>query len=755
MHNKQNTSEYISQLRKNIPAELQALACWMLSNNKGQPISPNTGIMSDVGNPENWGGFEQCLGALAEENCYVSFVLHESNPYTVIDLDDKASKPATDEDRNRHQQVVTVFNSYTEVSKSGRGYHIFVKGSIPRGCRRDSVEVYSNQRHMICTGDILLNNTIEERQKELDKLFAQIQDLPNQQPFFTYDNKPEKNSDEKILHMASNANNSDKFNLLMYSEIEAITESDIWESTSEADLALLGILCFYSPNNEQVERIYKVSHLARREKVIKRPNLISFNINKIRSQELPQIDLSQLKFNGKLSPISRPKNKQDQPSNITFPEGLVGEIANYIYTSSIRPVKEVALAAAIAFMAGICGRPYNISHTGLNIYIVLIADTGIGKEGAHTGIDTLSSYIVNNHPEAVTFFGPSGFASGQAIIRHTSEHNCYLTLQGEIGHLFKRICSPKANANDIMLQKVLLDLYGKSGKSSKLRPNAYSDKEKNTACIQAPCVSLLGDTTKSAFFDGLDVLSLTNGFIPRLLFIEYKGKRPPKNPEAFHKPSDNLISALNSLAVGCLNANNANLTHNVTIEAKANDLIRAFGEKADDKINESSSSEETVQIYNRAELKVLKLSGIVAVGVNSQNPIVTQSIVQWAISLVETEIASWQTHFDSGVLGGLEEQQHHLVRVRFEKYLNLTPSKRISSYKVAKSIADYNIVPYRYLQRNLCKLKSFTSSPRGAEFALDATLKMMKKCGEISEVSKQQLLDYGVTTPCYIIEDLN
>jgi len=72
--------------------------------------------------------------------------------------------------------------------------------------------------------------------------------------------------------------------------------------------------------------------------------------------------------------------------NIVLPPGLVGDLACYFYQTAIRPVPEVAVAAAIAFMGGICGRSFNISDTGLNQYIVLLAKTGSGKEGAASGI---------------------------------------------------------------------------------------------------------------------------------------------------------------------------------------------------------------------------------------------------------------------------------------------------------------------------------------------------------------------------------
>ena len=70
---------------------------------------------------------------------------------------------------------------------------------------------------------------------------------------------------------------------------------------------------------------------------------------------------------------------------VSLPPGLVGEVAQYIYQTAIRPVPEIALGAAIAITAGVCARSYNISGSGLNQYLILLAKTGAGKEGAVTG----------------------------------------------------------------------------------------------------------------------------------------------------------------------------------------------------------------------------------------------------------------------------------------------------------------------------------------------------------------------------------
>ena len=101
-----------------------------------------------------------------------------------------------------------------------------------------------------------------------------------------------------------------------------------------------------------------------------------------------------------------------------FPPGVVGEIADYIYRSSVRPVPDVALAASIALCAGIVGRSYNVSGTGLNLYVILVAKSGVGKEGARTGINRL---IATQRPSSIASTSADGEPTPAQVLARGSE----------------------------------------------------------------------------------------------------------------------------------------------------------------------------------------------------------------------------------------------------------------------------------------------------------------------------------------------
>jgi len=70
--------------------------------------------------------------------------------YSFIDLDESLDQATL----NRQIKIHSEFDSYSEVSPGGKGLHIIVKGSVPSGRRRSSIEIYSSQRYATMTGQV-------------------------------------------------------------------------------------------------------------------------------------------------------------------------------------------------------------------------------------------------------------------------------------------------------------------------------------------------------------------------------------------------------------------------------------------------------------------------------------------------------------------------------------------------------------------------------------------------------------------------
>lgn len=749
-------------MRNNIPAELRSLPQWVCSGENRVPINPRTGRAASVSDPTTWGTFEEACRTGFK---HIGFVLAAWDPYSIIDLDNKVDNPVTEEEWQRHQKILSVFDSYTERSASGRGYHIIVRGKIPSGVHRDKVEVYSSARCMVCTGDVVRDTPITGYQELLDALYSEMRPTNSVELVDLEANQ----DDGEVVAMAMRASNADKFNALCAGDMSE------YPSQSEADFALLSILAYYSQDNEQVRRLFRMSALGKRDKAIRNDTYLNFALGKIRAQQPPPVDMGALIANATAAmappkeeppkPKKEPKKvkkeleERKEPSidGIPLPPGLVGELAVYFYQAAIRPVPEIALAAALALTAGVCARSYNISGSGLNQYLILLAKTGSGKEGALSGIENLISAVRAQIPMVDQFIGPAAFASGQALVKVLNDKPCFVSVLGEFGLTLQQLSDQRANSAQLMLRKVLLDLYAKSGWNRMLRSSVYSDTDKNTKIIQAPNVTILGESTPETFFDGLDASHIAEGLIPRFSVIEYRGDRVPRNRNANVPPSAALAQRFIDLVAISLTTSNNNTCAPVQLDNHSMALLDEFDSHADSVMNASNLDVET-QVWNRAHLKALKLAALLAVGCNPHQPIVTAEMAKWAINFVTRDVELVSARFKDGDVGQGDSKQFHDLKRAIEAYFNHPPKAVKDRYGSSAGgkhdLIKAGIIPYAHLSQRTASAASFRHDRLGATSALKRTIQTMLDSGMLVEISRPLLLQkykfsgvaYGIST---------
>jgi hypothetical protein len=725
----------------NIPLELRQYPCWVAAEIDKVPLDPKTGQKASVTDPNTWSTFDQ---AVQSGHKYVGFVLSQWDPYSIIDLDNKTEDPCTQEQLQRHFKILEAFNSYTERSASGTGYHIVVKGSIPSGVKRDHVEVYSSARYMICTGDVVRNVPIVEYQELLRLMYEEMKSTDESVDLIEQE---ETLDDRSLVEMAMRAANADKFNDLCNGKWEDFG----YPSQSEADLALLSIFAFYSNSNKQCRRLFRMSALGKRDKATRDDRYINYALQKIRAKQPPPIDFDAIK--AKLKPVTNGvPHPEVTPTQLSaphrkvfngyikkteLPPGLVGALASYFYETAVRPVPDIALSAAISLAAGIVGRSYNVSGTGLNQYIILVAKTGTGKESAARGIDNLIASTKMTIPMVDQFIGPSTFASGQALIKTLDERPCFVSILGEFGLTLQQICDPNATSAQIMYRKVLLDLYSKSGWSNILRSSVYSDTVKNTKVVQAPNVTILGETTPETFFDGLDSSHISEGLIPRFLVIQYAGNRPPRNKAAGSPPSKNLIEKFSEIVMIALTTNQNNQCIDVSVDPHASKWMDDFDALCDERINGANQDVE-IQVWNRAHLKALKLSALIAVGCSPHQPLITADLAEWSINFIKRDVEAMASKFSTGDIGhgdakvsaDLQRVIHNYVLGAFEEAQN---------YGVDNQMFSDKIIPYCYFIRKTACLAAFRKDRRGSTVALKSAIQDCVDSNLLVEIPTNQL----------------
>lgn len=790
----------------NIPAELRALPQWVVWKyvDRGgdkptkMPYNAFTGAPASSTDPATWCPFDTAVQAAASNACNgIGFVLSLSDPYCFIDLD-TYDPTLSDADKARHAKIYEAFPGYAELSPSGKGLHLIVKGKTIDGKKRRGVEIYSSGRFMTMTGNAYRAAPIEDAQELVSRLWEECGgEEVSSHANATLDVTSTK-TDAQVIDQGLRAVNGERFKNLLNGEWKLD-----YPSQSEADFAFVDMLAFYTQDRAQIKRIFRASPLGQREKAQRDSYFDAPRygmLNKAFDNQPPQVDVDAMAamLNRKLAeiratPVPMPPGfapeqvptlpvagdpgpspephaeqaapapavyQQHTPSQTlyTAPPGLVGEIAHYIYASAPRPVPEIALCAAIGLLAGITGRAYNVSGTGLNQYILLLATTGSGKEGMANGIGHLMTAVCRTVPGASDFIGPGEIRSDAALLKYLAKRSAsFLTLTGEFSSYLSQMANVNAPAHLKGIKRALLDLYSKSGRGQVLRQTIYSDSDKSTKEVLSPAFSMLGEGAPDEFYEALDERLIADGLLTRFTIFEYKGPQPVLNEQRNQQPPPELVERVAQLAAQCLQINNANTAVDVQLSPEALSLMQGFERFCREQINGRDATEVTRHIWNRAHLRAMKMAALVAVGQNPFQPTIDYAAALWATDLSYANTKALLGKFERGEVGAVAGDDKHVQEVtRVIRDFILRDAAYIGKYcdGVDEAVRYQNarVVPYGYINKRLSAVSAFRTDRRGAAFALRVAITTMIDSGKLVELSKQDAFNkFTSAQRCYAI----
>jgi putative DNA primase/helicase len=250
------------------PAALQAYPQWVAwkyiystPKAKKPPICPRDGTYASPTDPATWGTFDEAVERAKQDNLQgVGFVITAEDPFVGVDLD-HCRDPQTGLIQEWAAKIVVELRTYTEISPSGKGLRLFMRGKLPEGGRKSGdVEMYDTARYLTITGHHLEGTplTIESRQSALEALHAEVfPDSGNPRGVRPPVDPSVQMDDDTLLRLALNARNGEKFGRLFAGDTLGKA------SQSEADLALCAILAFWTQDPEQLDRLFRRSGLYR------------------------------------------------------------------------------------------------------------------------------------------------------------------------------------------------------------------------------------------------------------------------------------------------------------------------------------------------------------------------------------------------------------------------------------------------------------------------------------------------------------
>lgn len=228
-----------------VPEEMKAKHNWVPRCGK-RPYGKSN-------DPSTWLTFDEAVRMGKGNICFAL----DGDGLIALDLDD-----CVDEDGTLHpnaRKIVQLCPSYTEVSLSGHGLHIFGYAKLPfPGRKKGVLEIYGANRFIAVTGNVFEDrHELRDIQTGVDILIKRFF-TERKQPVMPRPRPVSDLDDKALLERITQSPQGDKFMRLWNGDI-----SD-YPSHSEADMALCRILAFWTGGDEsRIDYLFRQSGLMR------------------------------------------------------------------------------------------------------------------------------------------------------------------------------------------------------------------------------------------------------------------------------------------------------------------------------------------------------------------------------------------------------------------------------------------------------------------------------------------------------------
>ena len=813
---------------QNIPQELRELNQWAFSDISLKPpfnkIPKNcrTKKAAKSNDRTTWSSFADFEALGANPNYRIGFMLSRQDSYCVIDLDVKADTP--EQQIKYFEAVVARFNSYTERSTSGRGFHIWLKDAHNEpGVRSGKEELYTQERYIICTGDVYLDRPIRsvndciddfnsyKAKLSLGRKSASKSDESYKLNFERINKAIETNKEinswkrEDIQLSANDIKLIEYIKTMpdgnLFDDLMSGYSTNYYQSASEADFALCKILCKYTQDDIQVLKIFKSSKLGEREKVSRRLDYSKRTIANARSQvesekvagANPEINkLTAIKVKEKFMQESEKQTNEKSKFEKDFfnldckleklpypPAGTkLEKLCRWVYAASFCAVDEISIITGIAAFAGLFGHQYNVSGTGLNLYLMLIAKSGVGKNAINDCLDRLQKRMEeysgsggagggfcvekgqsDSCMQIYTFVTQQYYASSAALMSLFAEDNrrSVVSVWSEFGQKLKQFSVARADSRMAEMKQLLTSIYDKSGKDAYIGGIKYSNKTNDKVVKDSFAFSIIGETTPGAYEDGINASMAEDGFLSRFITIEYNGDTENNVYHTEDKP-DVPLEILELFHAVFYSTADHGIKVEMTEDAK---WIYAEFLKHKDRMLSGVDNEAIRQLWSRAPLKALKLAALLACGENLDEPIIDGVHLQWALEVLRYSIQKLFKRINETGLATAEKASVQLQEMKrvigefVKKGLKGELPEKFSKFVDLTSIVPKITIPHSYLSSRLTVLKSFSNSANAIKSIESAEIDLINQ-GAIIEVSRKEALeDFNFTGRLFRIADVN
>lgn len=327
----------------------------------------------------------------------------------------------------------------------------------------------------------------------------------------------------------------------------------------------------------------------------------------------------------------RQEPKKKEKKRLHRFRGIAQEIFENIYNNSPVPRSRFAYGSTLATMSIIVGNKIQFRGIHPNLYCLLIAPSGSGKDfPMKYPKKLLSKYDMKD------LLGQENPASDSGVIMTLSKQPKRIDTIDEADTLFSTI-NTKNNATMAKIADVYASLYTSCGEYYAGKITA--SKGRSGQC-ENPFISMIGSITPAAFRDSVTTKLIEKGLGARFLYFideRYKKGVPSDNFTIKNPKIDSFVNRWKNFEpIGI---------PRLEIEDKAHgDLIDVYN--MCEQLKEKKFNTQMAPIYNRLYENLIKFLIIDTVSTNykTTQPVIGRDNVRWATKAVEAYVSQME-HF--------------------------------------------------------------------------------------------------------------
>lgn len=349
------------------------------------------------------------------------------------------------------------------------------------------------------------------------------------------------------------------------------------------------------------------------------------------------------------------------PESVLHPEGLVGELANLITATAVRPQPKFSLAAALTTFGTLLGRGVkDVTGQYTNLFTFALGLSNGGKD--HPAKYPLQLFALLKRDKLLA----SKVTSDTAIEILLSDYPIRFFHLDEIGHYLGSMKT--AGQNNPHLKTVLptlTELWSTPAKDGtfigKTRAPDNGGKWKPPRKILVPVVSIYATGSPDRLYDALSYDDLADGSITRYLCFA-SSDIPTRNIQPSEPfPTDLLQRIDNALNTLGLSADKygadsiAPTARTIRESEEATEIFKSFADTTDEQLRRADD-DGALYLYGKAAENARRIALIISCTRNPDNPTVDRYSAQYGVDLVTQSVGD--------ILQGVRE---NIARSRGEK----------------------------------------------------------------------------------------